>query len=151
MFMIYWKVKMYVCKVKYKVTFNKDTYLHIWMCIQKWIKCSSYPWGIYSKSPSSCLKLEVGQNPSSTVFPVLTRGSIYHVNTGDKGWFMFQAGRSRVVWDFITLFRMVHHLELMNFIFLEFSIYYFRLGWSCVTKTKESKTADKGRQMYTML
>lgn len=67
------------------------------------------------------------------------RGSLSHDHV--NGWGSW-AGQSRSVWDFIILFRMVHNLKLMNYLFWNFQSIFLDHGWLWVTETVESKTMD---------
>jgi hypothetical protein len=52
--------------------------------------------------------------------------------------------REGIARDFITPLRKVCNLKLMNYLLLEFSIYYFVLGLAWATETMQSKTAERG-------
>lgn len=66
-----------------------------------------------------------------------------------KGWSMARVGQSGTSRDFFRLLRMECNLQLINCLFLKFSIRYFRATVDCgETETEESETMDKGGLLY---
>ena len=49
----------------------------------------------------------------------------------DKGTIHILGGQGKTAQDFIRLLRTVYNLKLMNYLFLEFSIYYFQTTVDC--------------------
>lgn len=64
-----------------------------------------------------------------------------------KGLFMFPEGQSKMVGDFVMLLRSACSFQIINCLFLEFSIWYFGSQLT-VTEIAEIETTDREGLLY---